>query len=61
MGVIRGFWADFAVLDERNHRKFAAMRQRFEAEPGLNLTPVEKIVIPLQSRDELPPILAGLQ
>ena len=37
------------------------MRQRFEAEPGLNLTPIEKIVIPLQSRDELPPILAGLQ
>jgi len=37
------------------------MRQRFEAEPGLNLTPIEKIVLPLHSRDELPPILAGLQ
>ena len=37
------------------------MRQRFESEPGLNLTPIEKIVIPLKSRDELPPILAGLQ
>jgi transposase, IS5 family len=37
------------------------MRQRFEAEPGLNLTPIEKVIIPLTSRDELPPILAGLQ
>src|SRR3990172_8083137 len=37
------------------------MRQRFEAEPDLSLTPIEKIVIPLKSRDELPPILAGLQ
>ena len=31
------------------------MRQRFEAEPDLGLTPIEKIVIPLKSRDELPP------
>lgn len=37
------------------------MRQRFEAEPALNLTPIEKVVLPLKSRDELPPILAGLQ
>jgi hypothetical protein len=37
------------------------MRQRFETEPGLNLTPIEQIVIPLKRRDELPPILAGLQ
>ena len=37
------------------------MRQRFESEPGLNSTPIEKIVIPLKSRDELPPILAGRQ
>ena len=37
------------------------MRQRFEAEPDLGLTPIEKIVLPLKSRDELPPILAGLQ
>lgn len=59
--VIRRFWADFAVSDDRNHRTFAALRQRFEAEPGLNLTPIEKILIPLHSRDELPPILARLQ
>jgi hypothetical protein len=37
------------------------MRQRFEPQPGLQLTPIEKVVIPLRSRDELPPILAGLQ
>jgi hypothetical protein len=37
------------------------MRQRFEPAPGLHLTPLEKIVLPIRSRDELPPILAGLQ
>src|SRR2546425_11211155 len=37
------------------------MRQRFESEPGLQLTPIEQVRIPLKSRDELPPILAGLQ
>jgi hypothetical protein len=37
------------------------MRQPFNPEPDLTLTPIEKIVIPLRSRDELPPILAGLQ
>jgi hypothetical protein len=37
------------------------MRHRFQAQPDLLLTPIEKIRLPLQSRDELPPILAGLQ
>ena len=37
------------------------MRQRFESSPGLQVLPIEKIRLPLQSRDELPPILAGLQ
>ena len=37
------------------------MRQRFESEPGLQLTPIELVRIPWKSRDELPPILAGLQ
>lgn len=37
------------------------MRQRFEPAPHLNRTPIEKVIIPLKSRDELPPILAGLQ
>lgn len=37
------------------------MRHPFQAQPGLQLTPIEKIRLPLKSRDELPPILAGLQ
>lgn len=37
------------------------MRQRFATQPDLHLTPIEKIRLPLKSRDELPPILAGLQ
>jgi hypothetical protein len=37
------------------------MRQRFNPQPDLQITPIEKIVLPLKSRDELPPILAGLQ
>ncbi len=37
------------------------MRQPFNPEPHFQTTPIEKILLPLQSRDELPPILAGLQ
>jgi hypothetical protein len=37
------------------------MRQRFPTQPDFHLLPIEKIVLPLHSRDELPPILAGLQ
>jgi len=37
------------------------MRHHFQAQPDLQLTPIEKIRLPLKSRDELPPILAGLQ
>ena len=37
------------------------MRQRFSAQPDLSIVPIEKIVLPLKSRDELPPLLAGLQ
>ena len=37
------------------------MRQLFSAQPEFGLTPIEQIVLPLKSRDELPPILAGLQ
>ena len=40
---------------------FAAMRHRFQPQPDLHVTPIEKIRLPLKSRDELPPILAGLQ
>jgi hypothetical protein len=37
------------------------MRQRFEVQLALGRTPIERVNIPLKSRDELPPILAGLQ
>jgi IS5 family transposase len=37
------------------------MRHAFQTQPDLQLTPIEKIRLPLKSRDELPPILAGLQ
>jgi transposase, IS5 family len=37
------------------------MRHPFQHEPELQITPIEKIRLPLRSRDELPPILAGLQ
>jgi IS5 family transposase len=37
------------------------MRQRYSPQPDLHLTPIEKIQLPTRSRDELPPILAGLQ
>ncbi len=37
------------------------MRKRFEVQLALGVVPIEKVVLPLKSRDELPPILAGLQ
>lgn len=37
------------------------MRHLFQAQPDLQITPIEKIRLPLKSRDELPPLLAGLQ
>jgi len=37
------------------------MRHRFESQPDLQVLPIEKIQLPTKSRDELPPILAGLQ
>ena len=40
---------------------FATMRQHFQHQPDLQITPIEKIRLPLRSRDELPPLLAGLQ
>ena len=37
------------------------MRHHFQHQPDLQITPIERIRLPLKSRDELPPILAGLQ
>jgi len=40
---------------------FAALRHPFQHQPDLQITPMEKTRLLLKSRDELPPILAGLQ
>jgi hypothetical protein len=40
---------------------FAAMPHAFQHQPDLQITPIEKIRLPLKSRDQLPPLLAGLQ
>jgi hypothetical protein len=37
------------------------MRQRYSPQPDLDIISIEKIQLPARSRDELPPILAGLQ
>jgi IS5 family transposase len=37
------------------------MRQRYSPQPDFQVIPIEKIQLPSKSRDELPPILAGLQ
>ena len=37
------------------------MRKRFEVQLALGRTPIERVVLPVRSRDELPPVLAGLQ
>ena len=37
------------------------MRQRFVRQLDLGQTPIEDVPIPLKSRDELPPVLRGLQ
>jgi transposase, IS5 family len=37
------------------------MRHRYSSQPDLDSLPNEKIQLPTRSRDELPPILAGLQ
>ena len=38
-----------------------ALRHHFQHQPDLQITPIEKIQLPTRSRDELPPMLAGLQ
>ena len=37
------------------------MRHTFQSQPDLQITPIEKIRLPIKSRDEMPPLLAGLQ
>jgi hypothetical protein len=38
-----------------------AMRHLYSPQPDLNVVPIKQVVLPRKSRDELPPILAGLQ
>src|ERR1019366_8087816 len=52
-----GFWR----LKLQHSWLFFTMRHPFQSQPDLQITPIEKIRLPLKSRDELPPILAGLQ
>jgi len=40
---------------------FRSMRKRFEVQLTLGKTPIERVILPTRSRDELPPVLAGLQ
>jgi hypothetical protein len=37
------------------------MRYRFEQQTILGMTPIEEVIFPLRSRDELPAVLKGLQ
>src|SRR5260370_40767333 len=37
------------------------MRKRFEVQLAMGKTPIERVVLPARSRDELPPVLAGLR
>ena len=37
------------------------MRQRFEQQSTLGITPIGQVTFPLRSRDELPPVLMALQ
>jgi hypothetical protein len=57
----RPIQAVFTPQEVRPARTFVIMRHRFNVQPSLNITPIEKIQLPLNSRDELPPILAALQ
>jgi hypothetical protein len=37
------------------------MRQRFQQQTTLGITPINEVKFPLRSRDELPPVLMALQ
>ncbi len=54
-------WREFRCLNLQHSSLFSTLRHHFRTQPDLQITPIEKIRLPLKSRDELPPILAGLQ
>ena len=37
------------------------MRQRFEQQTTMGITPITEVKFPIRSRDELPPVLMALQ
>ena len=51
----------FGCLTLQDSLTVIAMRHAFQHQPDLHITPIEKIRLPLKSRDELPPILLALQ
>jgi hypothetical protein len=56
-----GFFGQDSLVKWPPAVRWRPMRRRFEVQLALGRTPIERIHIPLKSRDELPPILAGLQ
>ena len=51
----------FRSLTPQHSPPLTLMRHAFPSQPGLLTIPIEKIHLPLTSRDQLPPLLAGLQ
>ena len=51
----------FRCLKVQHSPLYSPMRHAYQVQPDLQITPIENIRLPLKSRDELPPILAGLQ
>ena len=51
----------FPCLNPQPSQLASTLRHSCQTQPDLQITPIEKIRLPLKSRDELPPILAGLQ
>src|SRR3990172_6201170 len=54
-------WRSFRGLNRQHSSLLPTMRHPFQPEPDLQIVPKKKFPLPLRSRDELPPILAGLQ
>jgi hypothetical protein len=52
---------EFWRLNLQHSPLFPTMRHHFQSQPDLAITPIEKIRRPLKGRDDLPPIIGGLQ
>ena len=51
----------FKVKDSRTKSELRGMRKRFEQQLELGGVPISEVKLPVRSRDELPPVMAGLQ